>query len=39
MGNLCLKGKGASEEEKFRTYLKQLKEETAKRLFEILYNP
>ncbi len=37
MGALATKGRPSSEEEKFRTYLKQLKEETAKRLFAILY--
>ena len=39
MGNLVLKGRGTSEEEKFRGYIKQLKEECAGRLFLILYNP
>ena len=33
MGNLVLKGKGAPEEEKFRGYCKQLKEECGARLF------
>ena len=39
LGGICLKGKGSSEEEKFRNYCKQLKEECAARLFQILYNP
>ena len=39
MGSLATKGKGAGEEEKFRTYCKQLREECAARLFQILYNP
>ena len=39
MGSLALKGKGAAEEEKFRQYCKQLKEECAVRLFKILFNP
>ena len=33
MGSLVLKGKGSAEEEKFRSYCKQLKEECAARLF------
>jgi len=33
MGNLVLKGRGTSEEEKFRGYIKQLKEECGGRLF------
>ncbi len=37
MGGLALKGKGNAEEEKFRSYLKQLKEECGARLFNILY--
>ncbi|CDW77726.1 actin-related protein 2 3 complex subunit 3-like [Stylonychia lemnae] len=39
MGNLVLKGRGSGEEEKFRGYCKQLKEECAGRLMNILYNP
>ena len=39
MGNLVSKPKGASEEEKFRSYQKQLKEECANRMMTILYNP
>ena len=39
MAGLALKGKGSAEEEKFRQYLKQLKEECTLRLFSILYNP
>ena len=39
MGSLALKGKGAAEEEKFRQYCKQLKEECGARLFRILFNP
>ena len=33
MGSLALKGRGAAEEEKFRQYCKQLKEECGIRLF------
>ena len=33
MAGLALKGKGSAEEEKFRQYLKQLKEECTLRLF------
>ena len=39
MGNLVLKGRGSSEEEKFRQYVKQLKEECAGRLMMMLYHP
>ena len=39
MGNLVNKSKSAAEDEKFRSYLKQLKEETAYRMMAILYNP
>ena len=39
MGNLVGKSKGAAEDEKFRSYVKQLKEETANRMMAILYNP
>ena len=39
MAGLATKGKGSAEEEKFRSYLKQLKEECTLRLFGILYNP
>ena len=39
MAAVVSKGKGASEEEKFRTYLKQLKEECMLRLVNMLYNP
>ena len=33
MAGLALKGKGSAEEEKFKQYLKQLKEECTLRLF------
>ena len=33
MAGLAIKGKGSAEEEKFRQYLKQLKEECTLRLF------
>ena len=39
MANLVLKSKNSAEDEKFRTYLKQLKEECMFRLFNKLYNP
>lgn len=39
MGTLVQKGRGTSEEEKFRQYVKQLKEECAGRLMHMLYNP
>ena len=39
MGSLALKGRGAAEEEKFRQYCKQLKEECGIRLFQKLSNP
>ena len=39
MANLLQKGKNASEEEKFRGYLKQVKEECLQRLLFKLYNP
>ncbi len=39
MGNLVAKGKGTAEEEKFRQYVKQLREECAGRMMMILYHP
>ena len=39
MGNLVLKGRGTSEEERFKGFLKQAREECAVRLLNILYNP
>ena len=39
MGNLVNKSKNSSEDEKFRSYIKQLKEETASRMMAILYSP
>ena len=39
MASLIAKGKGTSEEEKFRQYCKQMKEECAGRMMAILYHP
>ena len=39
LSNLCTKSKSPAEDEKFRTYLKQLKEECMLRLYGKLYNP
>jgi hypothetical protein len=39
MGNLVAKSKSSAEDEKFRSYIKQLKEETATRMMAILYSP
>ena len=39
LASLVVKGKGTAEEEKFKQYLKQLKEECALRMMNILYNP
>eukprot|EP00347_Sterkiella_histriomuscorum_P019025 403343255 len=39
MGTLVLKGRGTSEEEKFKQYIKQIKEECVGRLMYMLYNP
>ena len=39
MGTLAQKAKGAAEEEKIRGYFKQLREETAARMFLNLFNP
>ena len=39
MGNLVLKGRPTSEEERFKGFLKQAREECAIRLLNILYHP